>query len=376
MTAVTAKALQTDAPRTDAQPRRRSSGVRRPIIIGLIAAAIAAAGLFYLLGPRTSEVTDNAFVKADSTSVAPRVGGLIAEVLVRDNQIVRAGDPLIRIDAQEYDARRAAAEAGVADAAAGVATARAALAALAADEGLAAARVRVARTSIGSAEAEYARAASDRTRFEALVGLGFATRRDAERVRADAIGADAARDRSRADRDVTLEQAAVAHARRPVLVAELARAQAAEARARATLALSRQDSDFTLIRAPISGVVGNRQAQTGDFVQPGTRLLTIVPTRGYFVIANFKETQTRHMSVGQPASISVDALGGGELTGRVESFAPASGSEYALLPFEPGSGNFTKIVQRIPVRIRLDPDQAMLGRLRSGLSVTARVRVQ
>ncbi|KQS05125.1 transporter [Sphingomonas sp. Leaf357] len=368
--------MQTDAPRTDAQPRRRSSGVRRPIIIGLIAAAIAAAGLFYLLGPRTSEVTDNAFVKADSTSVAPRVGGLIAEVLVRDNQIVRAGDPLIRIDAQEYDARRAAAEAGVADAAAGVATARAALAALAADEGLAAARVRVARTSIGSAEAEYARAASDRTRFEALVGLGFATRRDAERVRADAIGADAARDRSRADRDVTLEQAAVAHARRPVLVAELARAQAAEARARATLALSRQDSDFTLIRAPISGVVGNRQAQTGDFVQPGTRLLTIVPTRGYFVIANFKETQTRHMSVGQPASISVDALGGGELTGRVESFAPASGSEYALLPFEPGSGNFTKIVQRIPVRIRLDPDQAMLGRLRSGLSVTARVRVQ
>ena len=356
--------------------KRRLALDRRPLVVALIAVAIAAVGLFWLLSPRTSESTDNAFIKADSTSVAPRVGGLIAEVLVRDNQAVRRGDPLVRIDAQEYDARLASAEAGVADAVAGVATARAALDSLGADEALAAARVRVARTSIGSADAEYARATADRARYEALVADGFVTRRDAERVRADAIGADAARDRSRADRDVTLEQAAVAHARRPVLAAELARAQAAEARARAALTLARQDRGFTLIRAPVSGVVGNRQAQTGDFVQPGTRLLTLVPAQGHFVIANFKETQTRRMTIGQPASISVDALGGGKLTGRVESFAPASGSEFSLLPFEPGSGNFTKIVQRIPVRIRLDPDQAALGQLRPGLSVTAQVRIQ
>lgn len=359
-----------------ATTRRRLALPRRSVIVALIALAIVAAGLFWLLAPRISESTDNAFVKADSTSVAPRVGGLIAAMLVSDNQAVRRGDPMVRIDAQEYDARLAAAEAGVADAVAGVATARAALAALGADESLAAARVRVARTSIGSADAEYARATADRSRYEALVADGFVTRRDAERVRADAIGADTARDRSRADRDVTLEQAAVAHARRPVLAAELARAQAAEARARAALALARQDSGFTLVRAPIAGVVGNRQAQTGDFVQPGTRLLTLVPTRGYYVIANFKETQTRRMAVGQPASISVDALGGDALTGRVESFAPASGSEFALLPFEPGSGNFTKIVQRIPVRIRLDTGQAALAQLRPGLSVTAEVRIQ
>ncbi|MES2336828.1 MAG: HlyD family secretion protein [Pseudomonadota bacterium] len=363
-------------PEDTAPTRSRLRFSRRPWLVALIALAIAAGGLYWLLAPRTSESTDNAFVKADSTSVAPRVGGLIAAVLVRDNQAVRRGDPLVRIDAQEYDARLAAAQAGVADAVAGVATARAALAALGADEGLAAARVRVARTSIGSADAEYARATADRARYEALVADGFVTRRDAERVRADAIGADAARDRSRADRDVTLEQAAVASARRPVLVAELARARAAEARARATLALARQDSGFTLIRAPIAGVVGNRQARTGDFVQPGTRLLTLVPTQGYYVVANFKETQTRRMTVGQRASIAVDALGGDALTGRVESFAPASGSEFALLPFEPGSGNFTKIVQRIPVRIRLDPDQAALGQLRPGLSVTAQVRIR
>jgi membrane fusion protein (multidrug efflux system) len=366
-----------DSATDDATPvKRRVALGRRPAIVALVAIVVAAVGLFWLLSPRTSESTDNAFVKADSTAVAPRVGGVIAAVLVRDNQAVRRGDPLVRIDAQEYEARLASAEAGVADAVAGVATARAALAALGADEGLAAARVRVARTSIGSADAEYARAAADRARFEALVADGFVTRRDAERVRADAIGADAARDRSRADRDVTLEQAAVAHARRPVLVAELARAQAAEARARAALTLARQDSGFTLIRAPVAGVVGNRQAQTGDFVQPGTRLLTLVPTQGYFVVANFKETQTRRMIVGQRAQIAVDALDGGVLTGRVESFAPASGSEFALLPFEPGSGNFTKIVQRIPVRIRLDPDQAVLGELRPGLSVTAQVQVR
>jgi membrane fusion protein (multidrug efflux system) len=358
------------------ETKRRLRISRNPLIAGVVAILIATAGVAWLLSPRTAESTDNAYLKADSSSVAPKVGGLVSAVLVRDNQTVRAGDPLVQIDAQEFDAKLAAAQAAVADADAGVATARAALAGLNADEGLAAAQVRAAQTSIQSADAEYSRASADRDRFEALVTQGFATRRDVERMRATAVGAQSARERVRADRDVSSEQAAVTHARRPVLLAQLAQAEATALRARAALDLARQDQGHTVIRAPIDGVVGNRQVQTGDFVQPGSRMLTLVPSRALYVVANFKETQTRAMLPGQTATIEVDALGGDKLTGKVESFAPGSGSEFTLLPFEPGSGNFTKIVQRVPVRIRLDPGQAVLARLRPGLSVTAKVSLR
>lgn len=349
---------------------------RNPLIAGAVAILIALAGIAWLFAPRTSESTDNAYLKADSSSVAPKVGGLVSAILVRDNQVVHAGDPLVRIDAQEFNAKLAGAQAAVQDAEAGVATAKAALAALDADEQLAAAQVHAAQTSIQSADAEYVRATSDNTRFAALMAQGFATRRDAERVRAVAIGAASARDRSRADRDVTSEQAAVTRARRPVLIAQLAQAEAAAAKARAALDLARQDQGHTIIRAPIDGVIGDRQVQTGDYVQPGAHLLTLVPSRGLYVVANFKETQTRAMLAGQTATIKVDALGGDALTGHVDSFAPGSGSEFTLLPFEPGSGNFTKIVQRVPVRILLDPNQPAVARLRPGLSVTAQVALR
>lgn len=364
-------ALDTPA---EAKPRRRLG--RNPLIMAAIAIVIAAAGILWLLSPRTSETTDNAYLKADSSAVAPKVGGLVGAILVKDNQRVRAGDPLVRIDPQEFDARVAAARAQVADAEAGVATARASLAALDADTALAAARVRAAQTSIQSADAEYVRAATDRRRFEALMAQGFVTRRDAERVQATEVGAASSRDRSRADRDVTSEQAAVTEARRPVLKAALAQAMATLARARAALDLALQDQRHTIVTAPADGIIGNRQVQIGDFVQPGSHLLTLVPTGAPYVIANFKETQTREMSVGEKATIFVDALGGERLTGHVESLAPASGSEFTLLPFEPGSGNFTKIVQRVPVRIALDPGQAALARLRPGLSVTATVSLR
>jgi membrane fusion protein (multidrug efflux system) len=153
----------------------------------------------------------------------------------------------------------------------------------------------------------------------------------------------------------------------------LQKAEAQRLRAAAALDLARQDQRHTLIRAPIDGTIGNRQVRVGDYVQPGSRLLTLVPLHALYVTANFKETQTRDMRVGQPATISVDALGG-KLAGHVESFAPGSGSTFSLLPFEPGTGNFTKIVQRVPVRIRFDADQQNVDRLRPGLSVTARVR--
>ena len=165
----------------------------------------------------------------------------------------------------------------------------------------------------------------------------------------------------------------VTAARRAMLAAALAKADASVDRARAALALALQDQRHALVLAPIDGVVGNRQVQQGDYVQPGTRLLTLVPLQALYVTANFKETQTARMRVGQRASVQVDALSSHPLSGVVESLAPGPGSQFALLPFEPGNGNFTKIVQRAPVRIRFDARQPDLERLRPGLSVTAKV---
>lgn len=345
--------------------------------MGAIALLIALAGVWWLTLPRTSESTDNAYLRADSTAVAARVGGQVAAVLVRENQQVRAGDPLVRLDVQDYDARVAAAEAATADADADVAKAQAMLAGLAADERLASARLHAVGTGISAAEAEAARASADRNRYEALVTRGFVTRRDAERVRAAAVGAAGLAERSRADLGVAAEEASVTQARRPVLVAQLQSAHAAALKARAALSLARQDRTHASVVAPVAGRVGNRQVQVGDFVQPGSRLLTLVPTGSLYVVANFKETQTREMRVGQRAEVRVDALGGERLQGIVESFAPGSGSEFTLLPFEPGSGNFTKIVQRVGVRIRLDPaSPATAAVLRPGLSVTTRVTLR
>ena len=147
------------------------------------------------------------------------------------------------------------------------------------------------------------------------------------------------------------------------------------ARALAALDLAKQDVGHAIIRAPIDGVVGDRQVQEGDYLSPGTRLMTVAPMNALYVTANFKETQVARMLVGQPARIEVDALGGKVLKGHVDSFAPGTGSQFSLLPFEPGTGNFTKIVQRVPVRISLDPGQPGLERLRPGLSSTVTVHL-
>ncbi|MHB8286499.1 MAG: HlyD family secretion protein [Caulobacteraceae bacterium] len=338
------------------------------------AVLLIAAGAVYIASPKSTASTDDAYLHADSTVVAPKVRGLVSAILVVDNQTVKAGDPLVRIDPEEFDARVASGQADLQNAQATVQAAQAALTSLTAEETLADSNVTAARTAIQSADAQDVRAGADRKRYEALVATGAVAQRDADTYRAAAItaGADAAH--SRAELAVSQNQALVVRAKRANLLAALAQAQAGVARARAALDLAHQDQGHTLIRAPISGVVGDRQAQPGDYVQAGTRLLTLVPTQALYVVANFKETQTARMLVGQEATVKVDALPGGALHGHVESFAPGSGSEFSLLPFEPGTGNFTKIVQRVPVRVRLDPGQAGLSRLRPGLSATVKVR--
>lgn len=340
------------------------------------AVVVAGAGALYIVSPKPSESTDAAYVQADSSVIAPKVRGLVAEVLVAHNQPVHKGDPLVRIDPEEFDARVASAQADVQTAEAGVAAARAALVSLDAEEKLAASNIRAAQTSILSADAQNSRADADRKRYENLVASGAVARRDADTFKAAAVTAQSDADRSRALLEVSRNQAGVVQAKRASLTAAVAQAEATLARANAALVLAKQDQGHTIIRAPVDGVVGDRQVEPGDYVQPGTRLLSVAPQgSALYVTANFKETQVARMAPGQPVRIKVDALPGTVLTGRVDSFAPGTGSQFSLLPFEPGTGNFTKVVQRVPVRIRFDAGQPGLARLRPGLSTTATVRL-
>ncbi|MDB5431547.1 MAG: Transporter [Caulobacter sp.] len=374
---MTVDALQAPAHLGDAKPARpakRALPGRAFIALG-VAAVLAIGGYVFLRLAHTVETTDNAYLKSDRTIVAPKVRGLIAEILVADNQRVAAGQPLIRLDDEEYAARLSGAQADVATADAALASAEAALKALDSDEALAQSSIGEAETGIRAADADATYRGQERTRYETLATAGTAPVRSAEQARAASLAANAAADKSRAALNVAHRQMDVVAARRAQLLAAVAQARAGKLKADAALNLARQDSGHAIIRAPMAGIVGDRQAEVGEYVQPGTRLLTVVPTDRLYLVANFKETQTARMVVGQAVTIKVDALPGQKLTGHVQSFAPGSGSEFALLPFEPGTGNFTKIVQRVPVRIALDPNQPAVKRLRPGLSAKVSVRV-
>lgn len=362
-----------DEPRVLPQESARRRPNPRALMVAGAAIALAVSGVVWMRLAPTSVATDNAYLKADSTLVSTRVRGLVAEVLVADNAQVRPGQPLLRLDSPDYVARLAAAQGELAKAEAQVAAARAALARGYAEGDLARSVVRQVATDITVAQAQSVRARADLSRYDTLVSDGAVARREAEKVRADAIGAEAALERSHAALAVSRAQAVATERRQGELAAAVAAADAELVRARSALDLARRDEADTLVRAPVAGVVGDRKVNPGDYIQPGARLLTIVPSRGLYVTANFKETQTPRLLVGQPATVKVDALPGVTLRARVQSVSPASGAEFALLPFEPGTGNFTKIVQRVPVRLTFEAGQPEVARLRPGLSVRVKV---
>jgi len=341
-------------------PPVKTRGIpRRALIVAGIAVVLALAGAWWIALPASSVTTDDAYLKADSTLIAPKVHGLVAAILVRDNQTVKAGQALVQLDDDDYRQALSAAEADVQ-------TAQAALDQFAAQRNLASANAAAAQAAIRAADAENVRAAADRKRMESLLAQGDISRQTTEQARATALSAAADADKSRAGYAASQAQLAVVDQTRAQLMAALARARAA-------LVLARQNLAHTIIRAPVDGVIGDRQVQIGEYVQPGTQLLTVVPMNTLYVVANFKETQTARMLAGQKAHVSIDALGGETLDGTVESFAPGSGSEFSLLPFEPATGNFTRIVQRVPVRIHLNPGQPDIAKLRPGLSAEVQV---
>jgi membrane fusion protein (multidrug efflux system) len=300
------------------------------------------------------ETTDDAYVKADSTTVAPKVSGYIAEVLAEDNQRVAAGEVLARIDDRDF--RTALDQAG-----AEVAAAEAAIRNLDAQVALQQSMIDQQKAAIAATEAALKFARADQIRYRDLMKTGYGTVQRAQQTDAAFDGKTAELQRDRA--------ALVAAQRKiDVLATERGKAEAQRDRARAGARQAELNLSYTVVAAPVDGTVGARSLRVGQYVQAGTQLMAVVPLHAVYIVANFKETQLTHVRAGQKTAIAVDTFPGVQLTGHVDSLSPASGLEFSLLPPDNATGNFTKIVQRIPVKIVLD-DAALAGLLRPGMSV-------
>ena len=308
---------------------------------------------------RFRQSTDDAYVQSDVSVISPKIEGYLKKVKVVDNQQVAEGAVLFVIDDRDFKAKVAQAEAVVATGEASIATYDSRLK-------LQQAMIDQAAAVVQSAEADLARMQQDYKRYSTLMTSDFASRQRFEQAEADARKAEAALAKSRAALAGEQNQLAVLRSQQHEEEAKLQQT-------RANLWLAKNDLDNTVIRAPISGVAGNRAGQVGQYVKAGTQLLSLVPLTQLYVTANFKETQLTRMRPGQIAEVSVDAYPDQILQGRVESFAPGSGAQFSLLPPDNATGNFTKIVQRVPVRVALPANDALNGLLRPGLSVTVTV---
>lgn len=340
-----------------ASPLRR---LLKMAVLLVVLVAVAAWGWRWWQIGRFIESTDNAYVRADITVLSPRVGGEIVALKVRDNQKVAAGDLLLELDHRDYAARVDSARAAVAEA-------RAALAGNGQQRSQQDAAIGEVRAQLVAARASERQAAQELARAQTLLRDGVATRQRLDNAEAAHKNAVAGVARARA---------AVQAAERALTTlsdSSRARLEAALAAAEAQLSLAEIDLAATTLRAPVAGTVGDLSARLGERVQPGQRLLSLVPLDQLYVEANFKETQLRDMQTGQPVELAFDAFPGQTLKGRVDSFSPASGAEWALLPAQNATGNFTKIVQRVPVRIALEAGHPLADRLRPGLSVEVSV---
>ena len=332
--------------------------LRAALLAGVSLLAIGSSGYFgwhYWTAGRFQVSTDNAYVKADNITIAPKVSGYIASVLAGDNEAVHAGQVLARIDDRDYRVALQQAEAGVTAARAAGATKRAALAA---QQSL----IEAARATIAADEADATFAGQEEKRYRELAATGSGSVQNAQRSTSRYAAARAA---------IARDTAALANAvtQLDVVKAELAQAEAALAQSESVRSQAELNLSYTSIIAPANAVVGNRTLRVGQYVQAGTQLMSLVPVSSAYVVANYKETQLAHVHPGQPVAISIDMYPGRLFRGHIDSLSPASGQEFALLPPDNATGNFTKVVQRIPVKIVLDAAQPRADVLRPGMSV-------
>jgi len=346
-----------DPPEFGSRPRRG-----RIVIVALaIVVALAAVGygVRWLLVSRYMETTNDAYLKADAMVVAPRVSGYVTEVAVAANQDVAPDQVLVRIDDAPYRAQLAKAQAQADSASAEIKRLQAQIAheKSVRDQAQAASAVAAAMSAYAERDAE---------RFGKLAKGGSVSQQQVDQARTLS-------EQRRAE--LANAQAAVTTASRSidVLEAEVGEGESALEAARAGVTAAQLDLDATVVRSRIKGRIGDKTVSLGQFVAAGTRLMSVMPLQDIYLEANFKETQIGRLRVGQPAEIEVDALPGEIVAGTVDSLSPGTGAQFALLPPENATGNFTKIVQRVPVRIRIDADAAVKASLLPGLSVTVTV---
>jgi len=332
--------------------------IKRATYVMLLLAGTAAAagyGYRYWTVGQYLQSTDDAYVKADFTVIAPKVAGYITDVLVEDNQPVKAGQVLARIDDRDF---RTALDQARAD----VTAAEAAIGNLDAQLDLQQSMIVQQQANIAAAEAASKFAAADQARYRNLMQSGFGSVQRAQQTAAASSEKLAAVEGNRAGLAAAQKKIEVLKTERAQLVAQAERDRAVAHQAELNLS-------YTTITAPVDGTVGARSLRVGQYVQAGSQLMAVVPLHAVYVVANFKETQLTYVRQGQPVEVEIDSFPGVKLTGHVDSLSPASGLEFSLLPPDNATGNFTKIVQRIPVKIVFDNDR-LAGLLRSGMSVT------
>ncbi len=338
------------------------SGKRKLVLTGvgiLLALAAASYGVHYVLVGRFLVSTDDAYVRANNTTLGARVSGHIAAIIPGDNVLVHSGDVIFRIDDGDY---RIAVDAARTK----IATQQATIDRIGRQVTALVSAVEQAQAQVVSAEAALKRAGLDFDRQQALSTKGFASRATFEVSEAGRDQGVAALKSAQAAFDAARDNVGVTRAQQAEARAQLAELQT-------SLAKAERDLDFTSVRAPVDGTFSNRLVNTGDFIVTGQRLGNVVPLNDVFIDANFKETQLKRIRPGQPVTISVDAYGHRKFAGVVDSISPAAGSVFTLLPPDNATGNFTKIVQRLPVRVRVPKDVARQNLLRAGMSVYATV---
>lgn len=346
--------------------KKKPSPLKKPkvkwtlIVIGVLVLVLLIVWLVYhLLVGRYMQETNDAYLQADSVAVAPRVNGYVTAVYVSDHAWVKAGQPLLQIDDRTYRAQLEQAQAAVAVRQADIVAAEAAV------DGYRA-QLAQSRTQVTSAAVQLKFANAEVARFAPLAASGADTHEHQEQLHQQ-------RDQAKAQYDAALAQITGAQSQIAAGQAQLEQAQAGLKQAQANVDQAQVAMEDTHLKAAIAGRLGDKTVQVGQFLSAGTRTMTIVPVNALYLTANFKETQVGLMREGQPVEIEVDALSGVTLHGHVESLSPGTGSQFALLPPENATGNFTKVVQRVPVRIRVDAGAEARKVLVPGMSVTATV---
>ena len=343
--------------------RRPWSGNTFVRLTVLVAAAIIVV-LFatqwdHWVGLAVRQVTDDAYVRGDITPLSAKVEGYVRRVAVDDFERVKEGDLLVEIEDDDYRARAAQAEADLLGA-------KAAIENLKARKAAQHAQVAEAEDAIKATQADVERTRLEAARQRTLLATTFGTRQRVEQADAAAERFSATLARNEAELDAQRSQLAVLDTQEAQLRADAKAKQAA-------LDLAKINLGYTRILAPVSGMVSERDVRNGQYVHAGSQVISVVPLDNVWVLGNYKETQLTHVAIGQRAEIRVDTFPGVVITGMVDSIAPASGAQFSLLPPDNATGNFTKVVQRIPVKLRIAPDNPLAGRLRPGMSVIATI---